>query len=62
MLSIGEVLVIPGVFADKTHVVVPGDTLWSIARMYNTTVGEIQRLNNLNGNLLNLGMVLKIPN
>ncbi len=37
-----------------------GDSLYSIARTYNTTVDEIKRLNNLTSNNLSIGQVLKI--
>ena len=38
-----------------------GDTLWSIAKRYNTTVEELMKLNNLNNDLLSIGKVLIIP-
>ena len=38
-----------------------GDTLYSIARRYNTTPTEIKNLNNLTSNLLSLGQNLLIP-
>jgi len=64
LLSIGEVLTIPTTTTGtyRTHIVVPGDTLWSIARNYSTTVDELKRLNGLNSNVLSLGMILNIPN
>ena len=37
-----------------------GDTLYSIARKYNTTVDSIKKLNNLKGNLINIGQILNI--
>lgn len=43
------------------YIVKSGDSLYSIARKYNTTVGEIKKLNNLSSNLLSIGQVLKIP-
>ena len=40
-----------------------GDTLWGIARMYNTTVDTLVKLNNIkNKNLIYVGQKLKIPN
>ena len=63
LLSIGEVLTIPtNVGTYRTHMVVPGDTLWSIARRYGTSVDAIKSLNGLNNNVLSLGMILNIPN
>ena len=41
--------------------VVSGDSLWSIAKKYNTTVDELKRLNNLTSNNLQIGQLLKIP-
>ena len=70
VLSIGQVLKIPSSESSNTgsntgttntYVVKSGDSLYSIARKYNTTVDEIKRLNNLSSNLLNIGQVLKIP-
>lgn len=44
-----------------TYTVVKGDTLYSIARKFNTTVDAIISLNNLTSNVLQIGQVLKIP-
>ena len=44
------------------YTVVAGDTLWSIARRFGTTVEEIKRLNSLTSDLLRIGEVLKIMN
>ena len=44
-----------------TYTVQRGDTLYSIARKYNTTVRELQELNNLSSPNLSIGQVLKIP-
>ena len=43
------------------YTVVKGDTLWNIAKRYNTTVDDIIRLNNLSSTLLSLGQQLIIP-
>lgn len=43
------------------YVVRAGDTLWLLARRYNTTVDAIKSLNGLTGNDLRIGQVLKIP-
>lgn len=44
------------------YTVVPGDTLYAIARKYNTSVDAIKSLNNLSSNIINIGQTLKIPN
>lgn len=44
-----------------THTVRQGETLFSLARRYNTSVNELRRLNNLKGNSLDKGKRLKVP-
>lgn len=62
-LTIGTKLQIPTSLSNnqKTYRVVSGDSLYSIAKRYNTTVNELKILNNLESNLLSIGQVLKIP-
>lgn len=43
-----------------THTVRASETLYRISRTYNVSVDEIRRLNNLNGNLIKIGQVLRI--
>ena len=43
------------------YVVQSGDSLYSIAKKFNTTVQEIKNLNNLTSNLLSIGQTLKVP-
>ena len=43
------------------HTVRRGDSLWIIARKYDTTVSKIKSINNLNGTNLNIGQKLKLP-
>ena len=43
------------------YTVKKGDTLYSIAKKYNTSVDEIKRYNNLQSNLLNIGDKIVIP-
>ena len=65
LLSIGQVLKIPTkqttMPQETTYVVKSGDSLYSIARKYNTTVNDLMKYNNLTNNLLSIGQILKIP-
>ncbi|WP_105318368.1 C40 family peptidase [Thermus tenuipuniceus] len=45
----------------QTYTVASGDTLFSIARRYGTTVEELMRLNGLESFLIQPGQVLKLP-
>ena len=47
---------------NKTHVVTKGESLYSIAQQFNTTIGAIKALNNLKSNILSIGQILKLPN
>ena len=42
--------------------VLPGDSLYSIAKKYNTSVSNLINLNSLKSNVLSIGQVLKVPN
>ena len=46
----------------NTYTVKPGDTLWSIARRFNTTVEDLMKYNNLSSDVINVGTILTIPN
>ena len=60
-LSIGQKLIIPSVQNNQTiYTVVSGDSLYSIARRFNTTVDNIKRINNLTSNNLSIGQKLTI--
>ena len=72
LLQIGETLLIPTKKAESTplepsttdqtiYTVKSGDNLYDIARIYNVTVGELKKANNLNTNNLTIGQKLIIP-
>jgi len=45
----------------STYEVRRGDSLWILAKRYNTTTKRIQEMNNLTSAHLNIGQILKIP-
>lgn len=68
-LSIGQLLKLPmpkqeddeNIYNENVYIVKSGDSLYSIAREYNTTVSELKTLNNLSSNVLSIGQRLKLP-
>lgn len=66
-LSIGQVLKLPVKGNNETgsnqnvYIVKKGDSLYSIARTYNTSVEAIKNVNNLTSNALSIGQELIIP-
>lgn len=64
-LSIGQHLVIPNecdnTNSGRTYIVQPGDTLYSLARRYGSTVDAIMRANGLTSIFLKVGQLLTIP-
>lgn len=59
LLSIGQVLLIPtDTNLETTYTVQKGDSLYSIAKKYDTTVDRLKQLNNLSSNLLSIGQIL----
>lgn len=64
VLSTGQELIIPPkqeANGNVIYIVQSGDSLWSIAKQYNTTANEIKEYNNLTSNLLSIGQQLLIP-
>jgi len=62
LIQVGQVLRLPEkAQGERVHQVAPGDTLFSIARRYGTTVEELMRLNGLTSPDLQVGQVLKLP-
>lgn len=69
-LSVGQQLLIPTAdISDSSsndssniYIVKSGDSLYSIARRFGTSVNDIIRLNNLSGTSLSIGQSLVIPN
>ena len=64
--AVSEYIGIPYIEKNNTeegglYTVKKGDTLYSIASKYNTTVSQIKELNNLDSDNLNIGEILKIP-
>ena len=65
-LQIGQVLTIPSASGTNPnnmfmYTIQNGDTLYSIAKKYNTTVQEIIDLNYLKNNNLSIGQIIRIP-
>lgn len=56
-----SLIVLAGHAAAQTVTVQPGDSLWSIARVHDTTVADLMRANQLDGERLSIGQVLKLP-
>lgn len=68
ILTIGQVLMIPDETsngfsnsASNLYVVQKGDSLWSIANRFNTSVNAIRMINNLSSDILSIGQTLIIP-
>jgi murein DD-endopeptidase MepM/ murein hydrolase activator NlpD len=51
----------PPLGAPDSYVVQAGDTLYAIAARYHTTVAALKQLNNLNGDIIQVGQKLLVP-
>lgn len=64
MIVVGQTITVPTDTEDFTgyvYIIRPGDTLWSIAQRFNTTVGELSRKNGINNpNIIYPGAMLYI--
>ena len=65
-LKVGQVLIIPSNSGNNPdnmfmYTVKKSDSLWTIARVYSTSVEEIKRINYLKDNNLYIGQVIRIP-
>ncbi|MEW6447861.1 MAG: LysM peptidoglycan-binding domain-containing protein [Bacillota bacterium] len=62
LVLISGLLLKPPVYAQELYTVAPGDTLYSIAQKYQTSVETIRQLNRLSSSLIYTGQKLVIPN
>ena len=62
MISVNQKLLVSDSNLDNNkYTIKSGDTLYSIAKKYSTTVGKIKELNNLKSDTLSIGQELVIP-
>ncbi|MNE93646.1 putative peptidoglycan endopeptidase LytE precursor [compost metagenome] len=63
-MTVGRTLTIPGQRTasdlDEHYIVQPGDSLYSVAKKFQTTVNELKSINSLTSNLLFVGQSLQI--
>ncbi len=67
ILQVGQILIIketeiPPSTNTTTYIVQKGDSLWSIANKFNTTVENLRNLNRLTSDTLQIGQELIVPN
>jgi N-acetylmuramoyl-L-alanine amidase len=64
VIQIGQSLTIPGAFGlslASEHKIIRGETLSEIAQRYKISLANLRRANNLSGDTIRIGQVLKIP-
>ena len=62
LLSVGQNLIIPTMDVNETtYTVKKGDTLYTLANKFNTSVDNLKSINNLTTDSLSIGQILKIP-
>ena len=62
VLQVGQILIIPNSNNNSSiYVVERGDSLWSIANKFNTSVNMLRMINNLNSDVLQVGQALILP-
>lgn len=64
MISVNQKLLVTDKKIDNEtnkYKIEKGDTLYSIAKKYNTTVDQIKKLNNLQSDILSVGKTITIP-
>ncbi|MBS1657934.1 MAG: LysM peptidoglycan-binding domain-containing protein [Bacteroidetes bacterium] len=63
-ISYGQMIKMGGLVSSRydTHVVEKGETLYSISKSFNTTVGELLKLNpDIHNNQLDEGRIINVP-
>ena len=65
ILSIGQILILPNQTTeeanDNYYIIKKGDTLYSLANKYKTTVDELKKINNLISNVISIGQKILLP-
>ena len=63
LISVGQNLIIPSLVNElDEYIVKKGDTLYSIANKYNTSVDNLKSINKQITDALSIGQIIKIPN